>query len=77
MRATVRTEAGAERVVVCNVRGKRELANKSDHLDADDCWPDRECHSAVASYLYQPGLRCRQMNWYQKKTAANGNHIRR
>lgn len=29
-------EPHAERVVVCNVRGKRELANKSDRLDADE-----------------------------------------
>lgn len=29
-------EPHAEKVVVCNVRGKRELANKSDRLDADE-----------------------------------------
>lgn len=29
-------EPHAERVVVCNVRGKPELANKSDRLDADE-----------------------------------------
>jgi len=29
-------EPHAERVVVCNARGKRELANKSDRLDADE-----------------------------------------
>lgn len=29
-------QAHAERVIVCNVRGKSEVANKSDRIDADD-----------------------------------------
>jgi hypothetical protein len=33
--AARRAEAHAERVIVCNIRGRAETGNKSDRIDAD------------------------------------------
>jgi len=49
-------EPHAERVIVCNVRGKNEVANKSDRLDADDLSERLRLGSLKAVYHGTPSV---------------------
>jgi transposase len=46
----------AERVIVCNVRGKSEVANKSDRIDADDLSEKLRLGSLKAVYHGTPSV---------------------
>jgi transposase len=46
----------AERVIVCNVRGKSEVANKSDRIDADDLSEKLRLGSLKAVYHGAPSM---------------------
>jgi transposase len=46
----------AERVIVCNVRGKSEVANKSDRIDADDLSERLRLGSLKAVYHGAPSV---------------------